>query len=50
MLIHFQTDKSIWNDAPNIHAELKFVLTQAVLGDSLVADYLLFYLVSTMYV
>lgn len=26
------------------------ILTQALLGDSLVADYLLFYLVSTMYV
>ncbi|KAL4090033.1 hypothetical protein QTP88_024940 [Uroleucon formosanum] len=44
-----ETYKSIWNDAPNIHAELKFVLTQALLGDSLVADYLLFYLVSTIY-
>ncbi|CAI6363991.1 unnamed protein product [Macrosiphum euphorbiae] len=41
--------KSIWNDAPNIHAELKCVLTQASLGDSLVAEYLLYYLVSTIY-
>lgn len=39
---------SIWNDASNIHKELKLVLTQALLGDSLVADYLLFYLVSTI--
>ncbi|XP_027852654.2 mini-chromosome maintenance complex-binding protein [Aphis gossypii] len=39
----------IWNEASNIHAELKLVLTQALLGDSLVADYLLFYLISTTY-
>lgn len=41
--------QSIWNDASNIHAELKLVLTQALLGDSLAADYLLFYLVSSIY-
>uniref|UniRef100_A0A2S2P4D9 Mini-chromosome maintenance complex-binding protein n=1 Tax=Schizaphis graminum TaxID=13262 RepID=A0A2S2P4D9_SCHGA len=44
-----ETNNSIWNEASNIHAELKLVLTQALLGDSLVADYLLFYLVSTTY-
>lgn len=41
---------SIWREASNLHAELKFILTQALLGDSLAADYLLFYLVSSMYV
>jgi len=46
----YKLDKSIWDDASNIRAELKLVLTQALLGDSLAAEYLLFYLVSTMYV
>ncbi|XP_025208008.1 mini-chromosome maintenance complex-binding protein [Melanaphis sacchari] len=44
-----EMNNSIWNEASNIHAELKLVLTQALLGDSLVADYLLFYLISTSY-
>jgi len=43
-------DDCIWEEAPNLHAELKLILTQALLGDSLAADYLLFYLISDMYV
>ncbi|KAL5236097.1 hypothetical protein ACI65C_003507 [Semiaphis heraclei] len=41
--------KSIWDDASNIQSELKLVLTQALLGDSLAAEYLLLYLVSAIY-
>lgn len=46
----YKLDKSIWDDASNIQSELKLVLTQALLGDSLAAEYLLLYLVSAMYV
>lgn len=43
-------DDCIWKEASTLHAELKLILTQALLGDALAADYLLFHLVSTMYV
>ncbi|VVC32241.1 Mini-chromosome maintenance complex-binding protein [Cinara cedri] len=42
-------DDCIWEEASSLHTELKLILTQALLGDSLVADYLLFHLVSTIY-
>ncbi|XP_050431820.1 mini-chromosome maintenance complex-binding protein [Adelges cooleyi] len=43
------TEKCIWEEASKIQEELKLVLTQALLGDSLAANYLLFNLVSTIY-
>lgn len=46
----YLTDDCIWEEAANIYSELKLILTQALLGDSLAADYLLFYLISSMYV
>lgn len=41
---------SIWKDASYFYAELQVILTQALLGDSVAANYLIFYLVSTVYV
>lgn len=47
-MIYIFIGNCIWNEASNLHSELKLILTQALLGDSLAADYLLFYLTSTM--
>ncbi|XP_050528406.1 mini-chromosome maintenance complex-binding protein [Daktulosphaira vitifoliae] len=43
------SNESIWKEASSIHNELKLILTQALLGDSLAADYLIFNLISTIY-